>query len=57
MDRFKKYRAVCERLLRNVVSEAIFRQEVLRIEMLEEEWKKGGNFDIFVTPNNKEIYA
>ena len=31
VDRNKKYRTVCERLLRNVISDAIFRQEISRI--------------------------
>ena len=28
-----------------------------QIEILEPEWKASGNFEIYVTPNNREIYA
>ena len=31
IDKNKKYRNVCERLLRNVISDAIFKQEISRI--------------------------
>jgi hypothetical protein len=57
MGRFKKHRNICERLLRSVLTEAIFQDEVARIELLEPQWKAEGNFEIYVTPNNKEIYA
>ena len=57
MDHHKKYKNICDRLLRTVISEAIFQQEVGRIEVLEPQWKADGNFEIYVTPKNKEIYA
>lgn len=44
VDRNKKFRTVCERLLRNVISDAIFKEEISRIEMREHEWKAAGNF-------------
>ena len=53
MSRFKKYRNLCERLLRNVMTDAIFQQEVGRIEVLEPQWKAEGNFEIYVTQHNK----
>jgi hypothetical protein len=34
MDRAKKYKNLCDRLLRTVISDAIFQQEVARIELL-----------------------
>jgi len=40
-----------------VLSDAIFQEEVGKIEVLEPQWKADGNFEIYVTPNNKEIYA
>lgn len=53
VDRNKKFRPVCDRLLRNVISDAIFQQEITRIEMREHEWKSAGNFEIYVTAKNK----
>ena len=57
MDRNKKYKNTCDRLLRTLISDAIFKEEVNRIEIREHEWKANGNFEIFVTQNSKEIYA
>jgi hypothetical protein len=57
MDRTKKYKNICERLLRNVICDAIFKEEVAKIEMHEEEWKAAGSFEIYVTAKNREIYA
>lgn len=57
MDHNKKYKNTCDRLLRNILSDAIFKEEILKIEMQEHEWKSMGNFEIYVTPKNKEIYA
>jgi len=31
MDKNKKYKSVCDRLLRNVISDGIFKEEVLKI--------------------------
>ena len=53
MDRHKKYKNTCDYLLRNLISDAIFKEEVNRIETKEPEWKASGNFEIFVTPNSK----
>lgn len=44
MDHNKKYKNICDRLLRQVISEAIFREEVAKIELKEPEWKSAGNF-------------
>lgn len=57
MDQNKKYKNICDRLLRGIISDAIFREEVAKIELFEEKWKAAGNFEIYVTPKNKEIYA
>lgn len=57
MDKHKKYKNICDRLLRNIISDGIFKEEVVKIEMMEHQWKADGNFDIFLTPKNKEIYA
>lgn len=57
MDQNKKYKNICDRLLRSIISDAIFREEVAKIELFEEKWKADGNFEIYVTPKNKEIYA
>ena len=57
MDRNKKYKNICDRLLRILISDAIFQEEVNRIEIKEHEWKASGNFDIYVTSTTKEIYA
>lgn len=43
MDKSKKYRSVCEKLLRNYISDAIFSKEVAMIEIREPEWKANGN--------------
>lgn len=39
MDRNKKYKNICDRLLRNVISDAIFKEEVAKIELTEPQWK------------------
>lgn len=57
MDQNKKYKNICDRLLRSIISEAIFKEEVAKIELHEQEWKAEGNFEIYVTSKNKEIYA
>jgi hypothetical protein len=44
MDHHKKYKNLCDRLLRTLLSEAIFRDEIAHIEMKEHEWKSMGNF-------------
>ena len=31
MDRSKKYKNICDRLLRNILSDAIFKEEILKI--------------------------
>jgi hypothetical protein len=53
MDKSKKYRSVCEKLLRNYISEAIFAKEVSMIEIKEPEWKANGNLEIYVVKKNK----
>ena len=57
MDKSKKYRSVCEKLLRNYISDAIFSKEVAMIEIREPEWKANGHLEIYVIKKNKEIYA
>lgn len=44
MDKNKKYKNICDRLLRSVISDAIFKEEVTKIEVTEHEWKAAGNF-------------
>lgn len=53
VDKNKKYRGLCERLLRNTISDAIFKQEIAKIQVREHEWKSTGNFQIYVVPKNK----
>jgi translation elongation factor EF-Ts len=36
VDKNKKFKNVCEKLLRNVISDAIFKEEITKIEMKEQ---------------------
>lgn len=52
----KKLQSLCQKILKNIISDALFSKEIEKIEVRQLEWRTE-EFDVYAMRKSKEIFA